>query len=46
MSSIKEGAINIIANLPDDASWEDMMYEFYAKRKIQKSLDDIKIGLL
>ncbi len=44
MSPIKEEAIKIITNLPDDASWEDVMYEFYAKQKIQKGLDDIRGG--
>ena len=42
MSPVKEEAIKIITNLPEDASWEDIMYEFYAKDKIQKGLDDIK----
>lgn len=42
MSLVKEEAIKLITNLPDDASWEDVMYEFYAKQKISKGLDNIR----
>ena len=34
MSSAKEEAINLITRLPDEASWDDIMYEMYVKKKI------------
>ena len=34
MSTAKEEAINLIARLPDEASWDDIMYEMYVKKKI------------
>lgn len=35
MSTVKEEAINLIARLPDGASWDDIMYEMYVKKKIE-----------
>lgn len=35
MSTAKEEAINLIARLPDEASWDDIMYEMYVKKKIE-----------
>jgi len=34
MSSPKEEAINLITRLPDEASWDDIMYEMYVTRRI------------
>lgn len=44
MSSVKEAARQIIDNLPDQATWDDLMYELYVKQKIENGLDDIKAG--
>ena len=35
MSTTKEEAINLITRLPDEASWDDIMYQMYAKKKIE-----------
>ena len=35
MSTTKEEAINLITRLPDEASWDDIMYEMYVKKKIE-----------
>lgn len=35
MSPIKEEAKKLIDKLPDQATWDDIMYEFYVKRKIE-----------
>jgi predicted transcriptional regulator len=44
MSSIKEAARQIIENLPDQATWDDLMYELYVKQKIEEGLADIEAG--
>ncbi len=44
MSSVKEAARQIIDNLPDQATWDDLMYELYVKQKIENGLDDIEAG--
>jgi len=43
-TSAKEAARQIIEHLPDQATWDDIMYEFYAKQKIEKGLTDIEAG--
>ena len=35
MSTAKEEAINLITRLPEEASWDDIMYEMYVKKKIE-----------
>ncbi|HZK57066.1 MAG TPA: hypothetical protein VFD17_02050 [Clostridia bacterium] len=38
MNYIKEDAIKIIKNLPEEATWDDIIYQFYVKKKITDSL--------
>jgi hypothetical protein len=35
---VKEEAKKLIDKLPDDATWDDVMYEFYVKKKIETGL--------
>jgi predicted transcriptional regulator len=38
MSTAKEEAIKTISRLPEEASWEEIMYKIYVKRKIEEGL--------
>jgi predicted transcriptional regulator len=38
MSSVKEEAKRLVEELPDQVTWDDMMYEFYVKKKIEVGL--------
>jgi predicted transcriptional regulator len=38
MSIVREEARKLIDNLPDDASWDDVMYEMYVRNKIDKGV--------
>jgi predicted transcriptional regulator len=38
MQAVKEEAIKLISNLPDDSSWDDIIYEMYVKKKIEIGL--------
>lgn len=38
MSSVKEEARKLVEELPDQVTWDDVMYEFYVKKKIDVSL--------
>ena len=40
--NIKQNAIDLISNLPNDCSYEDIMYSLYVKRKVEDGLNDIK----
>jgi len=42
MSKIKEEARKLLKNLPDDVTWDDIMYEIYVRKKISKGLDAIE----
>lgn len=44
MIAIKEEAKKIIDNLPDKISWDDLIYEFYVRKKIELGLKAIKEG--
>jgi predicted transcriptional regulator len=44
MPTMKEIALNLIKNLPDNCTFEDIQYELYAKEKIEKGLKDIDEG--
>jgi predicted transcriptional regulator len=39
MSSVKEAARRIVDNLPEQATWDDLMYELYVKQKIEAGLE-------
>jgi hypothetical protein len=38
MSTAKDEATKIIARLPEEASWDEIIYKFYVKRKIEEGL--------
>lgn len=38
MSSVKEEAKKLIDRLPDQITWDDIMYEFCVKKKSQPAL--------
>jgi hypothetical protein len=46
MSSVvkKEDAHKLVDQLPDNATWDDLMYEIYLREAIEKGLDDSKQG--
>ena len=44
MSVIKEEARKIIDNMPEQATWDDIMYQFYVKKKIMVSLKAAEDG--
>jgi predicted transcriptional regulator len=44
MPSAKDAARRIIEHLPDQATWDDIMYELYVKQKIEEGLADIEAG--
>ena len=44
MSIIKDEAKKIIDSLPDQATWDDVMYQFYVKKKIAVSLKAVEEG--
>lgn len=44
MQTIKEEAKALIDKLPNQANWDDIMYELYVKKKISLGLTSIRKG--
>ena len=42
MGAAKDEARKIIDNLPEGATWDDIMYQLYVKGKTDKSLAEIE----
>lgn len=38
MGTVKREALKLIQKLPEQASWEDIMYELYVRKKIEEGL--------
>ena len=38
MSTAKDEAIKTISRLPEEASWDEIMYKIYVQRKIEEGL--------
>ncbi len=44
MQPVKQHLLDIIAKMPDDATYEDMLYEIQLQMKIEKGVLDIESG--
>jgi predicted transcriptional regulator len=44
MATPKEAAKQLIDHLPDQASWDEIMYELYVKQKIEAGLQASEEG--
>ncbi len=42
MIAVKESVKQVLENIPDQCSWDDLMYELYVRQKIDRGLDDIQ----
>jgi len=44
MSTTKEEAIRLISTLPEEVTWEDIMYRLYVKRKVEAGIKAAEEG--
>lgn len=42
--NIKPGARELVENLPDSATWDDLAYEVYVRQAIELGLADVAAG--
>lgn len=42
--SVKEEARRLLEELPDDATWDDLMYKIYVRQAIEAGLQDSEAG--
>jgi predicted transcriptional regulator len=45
-TTIREEAEKLVRELPDDATWEDLMYRIYVRQKIEQGIQDADEGRL
>jgi predicted transcriptional regulator len=44
MQTVKEQVIEIIKNLPEETTLDDILYSLYVKKKVEDGLKDAKNG--
>ncbi len=44
LMSIKEQARVLVESLPEDSTWEDLMYEIYVRESVERGLEDLRAG--
>lgn len=42
--NIKQEAHRLVENLPENATWDDLMYEIYVRQAIEAGLEDSEAG--
>jgi len=42
--SIKKAAARLVRELPESASWDDLMYQILVRQKIEAGIEDLKEG--
>ena len=44
MGAVKEEAMKLIDSLPEETSWDDIIYQMYVRRKIQRGIEAAEQG--
>ncbi|MCP5005864.1 MAG: hypothetical protein GY941_18295 [Planctomycetes bacterium] len=44
MENVKEKAKRLVEKLPEESTWDDLMYEIYVRQAIEAGLDDSQSG--
>ena len=44
MSTVREELIELAKRLPDECTWDDVMYQIYVRQKIEEGKRDIAEG--
>ncbi len=43
-NNIKQEAYNLLQELPENATWDDLMYEIYVRQTIEAGIEDSEAG--
>ena len=43
-NNIKEEAYRLLQKLPENATWDDLMYEIYVRQAIEAGIEDSEAG--
>ena len=44
LAGVKHEARRLVEKLPDEATWDDLMYEIYVRQAIESGLNDSRAG--
>lgn len=44
--TVKEQARQVVDDLPDSVTWQDVLYALYVRQKIERGFEDIEKGRL
>jgi hypothetical protein len=44
MKSVKESVLEVVQDLPDECTWDDVMYRLYVRQKIATALQASESG--
>ena len=42
--AVKQEARRLVEQLPDDATWDDLLYQIYVRQSVEAGLEDIRKG--
>jgi hypothetical protein len=45
-ATVRDEARRLVDQLPDDATWEDLLYQIYVRQSIATGLEDCRAGRL
>ena len=45
-ATVRDEARRLVDQLPDDATWDDVLYEVYVRQSIDAGLEDCRAGRL
>ncbi len=43
-NNIKQEAYNLLQKLPENATWDDLMYEIYVRQAMEAGIEDSEAG--
>jgi predicted transcriptional regulator len=43
-TTVRDEARRLVEQLPDDATWEDLLYRIYVRQSIEAGLKDVEAG--
>jgi predicted transcriptional regulator len=44
MNTTKEEAIEIVSRLPEEVSWDEIIYQLYVRKKIEEGIEAAEAG--
>ena len=45
-TTVRDEARRLVDQLPDDATWDDLLYQIYVRQSVEAGLEDVRAGRL